>query len=298
MKKKLLIVIGMVMALVPVSAQEFIANEDYVYGMGVTDSAAVMALSTSISVSVKSEIKYSVEEQKKNISEDFSKKVELSTSIIVKNSRQYIDERGIYYRYINKRAYIEAKKADYDKFSAMAASLDGSGVKHEINRILGCYYLAYESMDEPLIRAVYGNESEMLRNSILDKAKRLYCGKIYGYLVANEKAPGGYFVKVTGGRRDMNEFEPANLFGFRYYQNGEWKTPKYFYSSILIREGKFSNNDNEKIINKYVRIFSDTPYMPYRLTYEMLYNGELMVMPVPEEWYFSNLKINNPRNLN
>ena len=64
--RELLIYLGVILSLASASAQEFLNNDDYIYGVGATDSAAVVALSTSISVSVKSEINYAICERGKS----------------------------------------------------------------------------------------------------------------------------------------------------------------------------------------------------------------------------------------
>ena len=293
--KKLLIVIGLIGALASASAQEFLSSNDYVYGMGTTDNEAVMSLSTSISVAVTSEISYAVREVNKSRSEDFSKNVGLSSSILIPNSKQYIDNRGIYYRFINKREYVENKRAEFNNYYTLALELDGSGVKHELNQRLGYYYLAYQIMNEPLMRALAENESEMLRQDVLKRAEALYTGNEYGVLVANEKTIGGYYVKVSGGRRVMSTFQPADLFGFKFLEDGEWNTAIDYYSSIVTEEAVVSLTDTNNIINKVCRVFSSTPYMPYRINYETVCNGQLVEIPVPEEWHFGGLKVQNPR---
>ena len=296
--KRLLIYLGLVLSLASASAQEFLTNEDFIFGVGDTDSAAVIALSTSIRVAVTSDITYSVRETKKTISEDFSKNIGLSSSIIITNSRQYIDKNGKYYRYINKKEYLTSKKSDYNKLFNLAISIDKSGVKHEINQILGYYYLAYTIMDEPLMMALCPEESAMLKADIINRAERIYCSKTYGLLVADEKTPGGYYIRLSGGRRDMNESEPATLYGFRYQDGNDWVFPKYYYNSIIKKKTGLSDNDYDMTINRVCRIISNTPRLHYRITYETVYNGRLVEISVPEEWYFKDLVVLNTRNLN
>ena len=62
-------------------AQVFVNNPDYVYGMGPTDSAAVMSLASTISVRVTSEINYTIIESKGKVDEDFIKTMGLASSI-------------------------------------------------------------------------------------------------------------------------------------------------------------------------------------------------------------------------
>ena len=120
--KRLLIYLGLVLSLASASAQEFLTNEDFIFGVGDTDSAAVIALSTSIRVAVTSDITYSVRETKKTISEDFSKNIGLSSSIIITNSRQYIDKNGNYYESVDTLKRWESMLQNRSEFYKISKS--------------------------------------------------------------------------------------------------------------------------------------------------------------------------------
>ena len=297
----LLIYLGVMLSLASASAQEFLNNDDYIYGVGATDSAAVVALSTSISVSVKSEINYAICERGKSIEESFKKDVNIFSSIVIPNSRQYVGDNGLYYRYINKTEYIQKKESEYFRYMSAVDEMTGNKTrvrkKHEINLILGNYYLAYCSMSEPLIVALLGSVAVTRSENAMYMAKSVYNSHDYGMPCIYCKEFKSYIIYTIGGYEIPETAQPTDMFAFEYFLDGKWVLPVLYSERFPWGSSAHYNTDNDSVPSKMCMVRANSSQLKYRIIYECVNNGTIMKLNVSDEWYFNIFNVRNPYSL-
>lgn len=271
-------------------AQVFVNNPDYVYGMGHTDSAAVMSLASTISVRVTSEINYTITESKGKVDEDFIKTMGLASSIDLSDATPFYCD-GVYYRYINKQEYISSRYNDSELYLQQAKQLKGSNIRQELNLVLGNLYLAYHTLDTPLMRAFEGSRVLRKMENIKDTAKELYDGamKYYGYLCFDYKRFGGYMVCLAG------KYKLGEVYDFEYNCGDGWKKPFAYYCCP-----SYGNEQQVGLYDNTLKIDSCLLKIPsakalYRIIYKVFEDGVYNKVAVPTEWYFSEKKISNLR---
>jgi len=271
-------------------SQDFIDNPDYIYGMGQTDSAAVASLSMSIGVKVENEVSYNIVEEGKQVTTKFFKNSGMSSSRFLNGIKTYYDN-GIYYRYINKKEYINNKIALCEEYESKADMYDSMQIKHRINLTLGYYYKAYTMLNDALFIALTGNRYDSWKETLKLKAKSIYKSGDYGELFLNEKVPNGYGIVTNRSSKSVGM--PSCLFAFEYLDSGVWKTP-YYFKQFGENSGYNYSSPNDKIYFDKCYINSKTNAISYRYIYEDEYGK----INVPDEWYFAIYKIVNIRNLN
>lgn len=276
MKKGAFIFLLLNIASIVCSAQAFIDNPDYIYGVGVSeneysaDSLAMLSLSRAIYTDVVNESTYNVSEFDDKFSEKFTKSVSLNSSIRVDCAKKYVerqfDEYSVYY-YINKTDYTEKHLNAYSKYINEASEYEHSKDPHSINLTLGSLYLAYEEVNNPLLN-IFCKESNAYREFAVSEIKRVYdCS---GLILSIRKTFSDRWVEV----REENK---KSLPGFEYRDvNGRWKTPSFFYDE--------DKNDYTGDRAKYKWALIDSFDRVYRFTYEKIVGLTLVKINVPEEF--------------
>lgn len=270
-------------------SQDFLTNTDYVYGVGVTDSAAVVSLSISIGVQVVSDVEYTIIEQNDSISSSFKKKRGMSYTRFLSDTKSFY-ENGIYYRFINKKEYVDDILKNVNYYVNKAEEIDTSYVKHNINLILGCYYNAYCALNDELFILFTKKQYESFKESFLLKAKLVYSSGLYGSLFLDEKMNYGYIVCTNFCSKTV-EGVRSSLFAFEYNDNGTWMLPTHFSIYQGIKKNYSLPNDNLLFDSCYISTSNN------HITYRILYENEFGKINVPDEWYFTELKIYNPTNI-
>lgn len=271
-------------------SQEFLCNPDYVYGSGVTDSAAVASLSMSIGVKVENEISYTIVEENRQISSKFVKNSGMNFSRFLNGTKSYYDN-GIYYRYINKKEYINERLVFCKEFEQKAEEIDNLQVKHKLNLVLGYYYRAYSMLDDSLFIALTNNTYNSWKESLKHKAESTYTSGDYGNLFFNEKGVNGYWVVSNKSFKSVGL--PVCLFAFEYENNGEWAVPSSYERFSDIKQYAFSTPNDDKFFDRcFIRSKINA------INYRFIYEDEYGKIDVPDEWYFSTYRIINSRNLN
>ena len=299
--KKFYCILFSLIFVINANSQEFLYNDDYVYGAGITDSAAMVSLASTIKTNIVNEINYTISESNKRITEDYKKDIKLSSSLLIEGAKLYLtgDNKGntIYYRYINRKQYIDNQIDLYNYYLSEIERIKGSNCKHEINLLLGYYYLAYQALDTPLMTAFCGDKYASIKNEIINRASILYVSKEYGYLCLNQKKWYGYTATMAG-RFDVNgDSQPIDLIGFEYFLDNEWKSSDYF-STEAYQEVNISKTPNDNMRYRMCILKSDNSKIRYRKLYETYCYGFYTKIEVPESWYFKELFMGNPNFLN
>lgn len=276
--KKIIVIIFLSIITIFSNAQDFLYNSDYIYGMGQTDSAAVASLSISIGVNFENKVSYSVIEENSQISQKYVKNSSLNYSRFIEGTKTYYDN-GIFYRYLNKREYIDNNISLCKKYERNAELIDTKVVKHGKNIILGYYYKAYEMLNEPLFIALTKGEYESWKQTLKNKAKIVYCSGEYGVFFIQEESFNGYWLESNISSKTMGI--PVCLPAIEYQNNGEWVLPSYYDSYENNVKSKYSYPNDGINFNRCFVITKSK-----NIAYRFLYEDEYGKINVPEDWYF------------
>jgi len=78
---------------------------------------------------------YKITEEDKEIKSKYDKNISVSSSRLLKNTQSHYSN-GLYYRYINKKEYINEKLSLCDEYENKAEMYDTAYVKHRKNLLL------------------------------------------------------------------------------------------------------------------------------------------------------------------
>ena len=268
--------------------QSFLENSSYIYGVGETDEEALLSLSRSITAVAYSRTDYAVSDVDGKVKKEFNKESSVTSSVNLVAVSKCLRSNGLYYRYINKNEYLADAEAEYHKYIKKAIDLYGTNCKHEPNLILGCYYLAYCSIDNELSEILGGKKFKRLKDNAKEMARDAYLSSEYGWLVLEEPntSINRTFVKICGGNEDFDNAQPANLFGFEYELDGVWVSSMFFMERAFCTENySVTQNVGEKEY-KMCSIVGIPKKSYYRVLYETYEDGVYMKLDVPNDWYF------------
>ena len=272
-------------------AQDFLCNEDYIYGMGLSSSeeeasdAAMLALSRTIRTFVVNETEQCVEEENGAIDESYKKKVALLSSIRIYGARKYETfSEGIYtvYYYLNRREYVNNRLDECKKYIAMANHYEQMKDAHRMNLLLGSLYHAYEAVNTDVMAALYP-DTESIKEHLLARMRENSTVK-KNNLQASKTTHYSCTVSECNGK-EVPDFEYVN-------RAGEFRKPlervkRYTNGQFPLFYGE--DPDIEDVLIDYVPEKNRLCSIHYRLLYEDVIEGEYIRLQVPEEFYFDGM---------
>ena len=290
--RKLLLVLAFCAVSITVSSQEFLHNEDYVYGMGISgdeyaaEETAMLSLSRALCTKVINETEQYREETDGGIREGFSKNASLSSNITVSGAKKLtMLENGKYvvYCYINKAEYVSERISQYTTYINLAKEMEISSHPHSLNLALGSLYRAYTCVDTDIM-SILCPQAIAMKKHALEKMQKLYGtgGPLTAYRLT------WYSMEVRQDGSPWPKFFPVAA--FEYAHNGKW-----VYSPLRIKgyreKGSLPISEDQQAENVVIQYKPAADpgikYIQYRWLYEELVNDEIIRIDVPESFYFS-----------
>lgn len=165
-------------------AQPFLNNSDFVYGEGrartleEADKLAFADLVNNIYINIEINSTTVLGDYNGRINRQYQENIDTNNGITIKGSVRYIDDSYVgdgyrVYRYFNKTEYISKIKEKAKLYVKLADdNYYSSFMSGTMNNTIGYYYLAYQCLDDKLIRLIDG-ENDVFRAQIIAKAKKL-----------------------------------------------------------------------------------------------------------------------------
>ena len=285
-------------------AQEFIINNNYVYGEGFgntieeADKNALNSLANSIKVNVQSYSEYNIHMNEYDVKKTYSERILTFTNIIIKDSHIKIiktsDDCFKIYRYIDKKAYVEER---LNKINDILYK--HKNYARTINLMLGEYYYAYKIYDDQLMALFYPQsipKKEELKKKAINLQKCISVeetSKLY-FNIRNESIPlyGIDYQSIDNECFDLNNFYFRVIGPYAYGANIE-----------IYIGNKWSKNYSKSIENYSCPLYrvkcdlslprnkfsKSKNILLYRVTFEIIddFNNKLEIN-VPNDWYFVN----------
>lgn len=281
--KKILLCLLLAVTLVPVQAQEFLTNGNYIYGIGshrheaVADSLALLSFVRCVGVDVKNNITHEITDNGRIVTEFFKRNTQIISGLKVSGLKKYEERvRGKYtvYYYINKKEYVDSILREYKRNIIMASAYKAETASHSKNLALGSFYLAWKAINADLFKAVYP-DFELLKSYVLTEIKDLY--ENMGYLLSAR------YIGANGepsNRMLVRDENAKALPGFEYLShNGVWTAPRGF-----LNEDCRVCTDREKVRWAYV----DNTNREFHFLYETVTDNGIVKIEVPDEFYHPN----------
>lgn len=266
--------------------QEFFAPS-YVYGVGMdwdecrADSLALFSFARSVGVRIVSNSEYRFEEAGNVYENNFKRESIIDSRLYVDGLKKKVEYDGgvftVYY-YINKDEYIQTRMSAYEKYLKMAREQQKNNNPHKFNLFIGYMYKAYCELNSELLNMLYPVSRER-KESLYEEIRRSYMR-----LACKDGNMGEYYLakrKYSDGLLLIRDENLSVLPDFEYYSfNGTWDAPH----SYLNQRNEPCNRENAIIT------FVDNTNAVYRFVYEEILGGEIVKIPVPEEFYFCYFK--------
>lgn len=267
-------------------------GRDCICGTGIArtqdeaDDNALLSLSKTVKATVNSSTRYSVSSTGRSVDESFSRVSSISTDLLITESQMEVSFDGQLFtvkRYIDKSRYVSDKMAEYKKWMDVAAgylSQDSIRCKHVLNLVLGAYYMAYSVMDNELLECFLPSAKDFAGQA-KEGARTVYESTLgYYSLCVQRREWWGIMAGIN------NSHLGYQLPGFEVLdEEGRWRLPNWLEDSNRNSTSPSPVYASPRLVSAHIYT-KENRNPSYRFTYEILTDGYLSKLDVPDGWYF------------